>query len=138
MLQFTSSGSLATDCVNRLLSTLGCVGGIVHFDVTYFLSGFCPYGQGHSCESPGSSPFLLGLVDHTPSPFHMHSHVQPDTSPVLVDIRPHRPLPGVVGLMLEHRHAAPPGGPYPLLPPFRAAQLSSRERRSYCDICRPE
>lgn len=78
--------STGTSCKNQLIYTMACLGGVIRFAVTYFVSGACPTGQSQTCSSPGSAPFGLTLVDYTCDPFHFHYRIVEPGCPLMSNI----------------------------------------------------
>jgi len=82
-LVYRPPGLWSTGCVNQIIMALDCLGGIIQFAVTFFVSGSCPGGQSQSCQSPGYEPFGLTLADSTCSPFHLHYQIVGAECPLL-------------------------------------------------------
>ena len=82
-LVYTPPGQWISACTNQLLFALACPGSSITLTATYFLSGFCPTGQGQSCVSPGVDPFSLSLAGSSCSPFFLHYTVTGPGCPVL-------------------------------------------------------
>ena len=60
-LVYSSSPSTvwASGCSNQLLYKVSCVGGVLVFQVTYFISGSCPTGQAQTCQTGSTNPHKL-------------------------------------------------------------------------------
>jgi hypothetical protein len=82
-LVYRPPGMWSTGCINQLILALDCLGGVIQFTVTYFLSGTCPSGQYQTCQSPGHAPFGLTLVDYTCEPFMLHYQVTSADCPLV-------------------------------------------------------
>jgi hypothetical protein len=70
-------------CVDQLLLTLSCQGGVIDFSVRYFPTGGCPDGSSQTCAGSYAGPYRLTLVQQLCTPFVLTYSSTPAWCPIL-------------------------------------------------------